>query len=103
MVYDFCFEKSYPAISDNTMKDCIYQFARYNKLTEQLFSQYVRSQAKNRSAQAANSWFTSTLFEDRLKAQAIFAKIGKHLDRVNCFGFLQVLNSFYFCKIIIDS
>lgn len=100
MVYDFCFEKSYPAITDNTMKDCIYQFARYNKLSEQLFSQYVRSQARNRQTQPANSWFTFTLFENKLKLKCtlcfFYRKSFNLLNKVNCLECLEVFKFILF-------
>jgi hypothetical protein len=42
MAFDFCFEMFYPSATEDKIRNCIYDYSRYTKLSEQIFSQYVR-------------------------------------------------------------
>lgn len=42
MAFDFCFEMHYPEATEEKLRNCIYEYSRYTKISEQIFSQYVR-------------------------------------------------------------
>ena len=42
LAFDFCFELTYPNSDQESIRECLQQYARYTKLAEQAFGNYVR-------------------------------------------------------------
>jgi hypothetical protein len=50
MAFDFCFQTLYPQAHEEKFRDCIYEYSRFTKLSEKIFSQYVREKMEARKA-----------------------------------------------------
>lgn len=48
MAFDFCFQMHYPSLEEESIRSCIYEYSRFTKISEQIFSQYVRERMQNR-------------------------------------------------------
>lgn len=48
IAFDFCFQTLYPDVNEDAMRNCIYDYSRFNNLAEKIFGQYIREVAESK-------------------------------------------------------
>ena len=46
MAFDYCFQATYPTVSEDTMRDCVVAYKRYTRIVEGAFAEVIRKRPR---------------------------------------------------------